>query len=612
LEEPSCGSSDQEASENDFGFVLGSQLNSKTVTRHPPPAMILQLWETFVENVDPLTKLVHVPTLGPAIQKVASNTDTIPRNFEALMFAIYAAAVLSLKDDDCKHKLHEPREALLSRYINATKAALSRARFLETTTLVVLQALVLHLVSVRDIYEPRAVWSLTGVAVRIAQGMGLERDGVFLGLSPFETEMRRRLWWLLKTHDHRTAELCGLSKFRDLDMGPDSTKWPSNINDDQLYPRMTSFPVESKTLSDSAFIALRYELVSFAADRVAKFRQQGKNSSQWDRDLASDGDKAKTDDSLEELEGHLGMKYLRHCDPSQPLHLLTMLMARAAINTIRFLTHHPRRWASIQQTPSSERQWVWDISINLLEQYSMLHSNPLLKRFAWHVAYVMQWHVFIHVLDTLRANPLMTDAEKAWKLVGSTFEGYPAMAMDTGKLIHVAVGSLCLKAYNARTAALMQKNTYLPPIPEFVLKIRQQQEIARAKRQSRNLKNNEAADRSSNDRGPRPDSGITYSRPTLQSSHQSLTATSQSSDLEHTHGGLVEGDPFSYTSALDERQPGSYNDLMDMDLDFMMAQDHGMEESASHTINWEQWDTWLADSNVMFSLSSTENLGAKT
>ena len=59
-----------------------------------------------------------------------------------------------------------------------------------TTSLVVLQALVLHLLSVRDIYEPRAVWSLTGVAVRIAQGMGLERDGVFLGLPPFETEMR--------------------------------------------------------------------------------------------------------------------------------------------------------------------------------------------------------------------------------------------------------------------------------------------------------------------------------------------------------------------------------------------------------------------------------------
>lgn len=91
-------------------------------------------------------------------------------------------------------------------------------------SLVVLQALVLHLLSVRDIYKPHTLWSLTSVAVRIAQSMGLERDGVSLGLPPFETEMQRRIWWLLKTHDFRTAELCGLAKFRDLDTGAESTK----------------------------------------------------------------------------------------------------------------------------------------------------------------------------------------------------------------------------------------------------------------------------------------------------------------------------------------------------------------------------------------------------
>jgi hypothetical protein len=72
------------------------------------------------------------------------------------------------------------------------------------------------------------------------------------------------------------------------------------------------------------------------------------------------------------------------------LHLITMLMARAAMNPVRFLTHHPRRWASIKQTPLSERQWVWEVSIKLLEQHSMLQSNSLLKEFAWYAASVMQ------------------------------------------------------------------------------------------------------------------------------------------------------------------------------------------------------------------------------
>ena len=225
---------------------------------------------------------MHVPTLRPAIQRAADSIGTIPRSFEALMFAIYSTAIVSLKDDECMQRLGKPRGNLLSRYVSATKAALSRAKFMGTVSLVVLQALVLHIISVRDVYEPRVVWSLTGVAVRIAQGMGLERDGVFLGLPPFETEMRRRIWWLLKTHDFRTAELCGLAKFRDMDTGAESSKWPTNVNDDQLYPGMPSHVAESNTVTDMVFIAMKHELTKLAASRITRFRQQGKDPNQFE------------------------------------------------------------------------------------------------------------------------------------------------------------------------------------------------------------------------------------------------------------------------------------------------------------------------------------------
>jgi hypothetical protein len=204
----------------------------------------------------------------------------------------------------------------------------------------------------------------------------LSATGFLLGLSPFEAEMRQRVWWLLKTHDHRTAKLCSLSNFRELDMRPDSTKWPTNVNDDQLYPDMPSPLPDSKALTAMAFVAVKYELVNFTVGRIAKFRQQRKNFSQWDRDLASEGDKVGMDQAFGDIEGLLEMKYPRYCDPSQPSHLMTMLMARAAINTIRFLTHHPRRWASIEQTPLSERQWVRKSASKLLEQHNMLQSNP--------------------------------------------------------------------------------------------------------------------------------------------------------------------------------------------------------------------------------------------
>ena len=616
MEVSSNDASDLEASDDDFNFVVSSQMKPKSRTRHPPPERIHQLWQIFMENVDPLTKVVHVPTLRPAIQKAASNIGTIPRSFEALMFAIYSAAVMTLKEDECMQNFCEPRKSLLSRYISATEAALSRAKFMGTTNLVVLQALFLHLLSVRDIYEPRAVWSLTGVAVRIAQGMGLERDGLFLGLPPFETEMRRRIWWMLKGHDFRTAELCGLAKFRDLDTGGESTKWPTNLNDDQLYPGMPSLPAESNMLTDMAYVAMRYELTRFAADRIGSFRQQGKDPSQWNLHN-SEIDKANMDGPLRELQEVLETKYVRYCDPSQPLHLMIMLLARTAVNVVRFLTHHPRRWASVGETPVSERQLVWETSIKLLEQHKMVQCNPQLKQFAWNAAYNLQWHAFIHVVDTLRTNPLITDAEKAWQLIGNTYENNPDMVFDTKKPTHVAVGNLCLKAYSARETASQNANICPPPTPEFILQLRQQREIAKAKGRARNSKGSQPAGADSHgqadtqDTGPRPDASIIYLSDTVELTDLQQSITSQPPSLTQA-GAVTEGDPFWFINGFDHSQVGNADDVLNMDLDSMLAQDQNLEDNTTPAITWEQWDAWLADSNVMRPLPSGRDLRAST
>ncbi|KAL8738249.1 MAG: hypothetical protein Q9181_000929 [Wetmoreana brouardii] len=174
----------------------------------------------------------------PAIEKATTNIEHIPRGFEALMFAIYSITVLSLTEDECKEILGETRATLLPRYVAATKAALPRARFMSSTSIVVLQALVLHILSIRDAYHPRAVWSLTGVVICIAEGMGMCLDGTLLGLSPFEAEIRRHIWWQLRMHDFRAAELSGQAKFRDFELDETAPKKPANVSDSDLYPAM--------------------------------------------------------------------------------------------------------------------------------------------------------------------------------------------------------------------------------------------------------------------------------------------------------------------------------------------------------------------------------------
>ncbi|KAF1936489.1 hypothetical protein EJ02DRAFT_480139 [Clathrospora elynae] len=513
------------------------------------------------------------------------------------MFAIYSSAVMSLQDEECKELFAEPRSTLLSKFISATETALTRANFMATTNLVVLQTLVLHLLSVRNVKEPRANWTLRGVAIRIAQVMGFEWDGTYLGLLAFETEIRRRVWWQLKLHDFRTAELCGLVKFRDLDMGPERTQWSTNVNDDQLYPGIDALADESNKITDFAFVALRCEMAKFAADCVAIFHRQGKNASQWNLDVSAN-DREGRGNAAKILEETLETKYLRYCDLSQPLHLVTMLVTRYGLNVVRFMTHHPRRWDSIKHTPTDERDMVWGVSLKLLEQHNIALSNPQIKRFAWNAAYFRQWHAFIHVLDTLRADPIMPDAEKVWRVISTTYENTPDMITNMKKPIHAAMGNLCLKAYSDREAALRTQNTCLPPTPNFIMQLRQQREVARAMRQACIAKNSRStpsvgqSSRNAQNITPNPDTRITHAlddaNPTDSSYATLLPDVAQP-------GITSESDPFGFFSGLDDTYSGNLN----MDLDLLLAQDYNMDDTATELINWKQWDAWLGESNVM-------------
>ena len=162
-----------------------------------------------------------------------------------------------------------------------------------------------------------------------------------------------------------------------------------------------------------------------------------------------------------------------------------MLALRAAMNVVRILTHHPGRWASIEQTPLAERQSVWELASKLLEQHYMLQSNPILKLFAWRAAYFLSWHAFIHVLDTLRANPLTADAGKTSQLIGNIYDSSPDMVLDTKKPIHVAVGNLCMKAWVAREIAQQNGSTYSLPMTQCIPQLREQHELAKTKKQAR-------------------------------------------------------------------------------------------------------------------------------
>jgi hypothetical protein len=128
-----------------FPFVVGGNVASVT-TAHPSPIQMFQLWQIYISNVEPLLKITHTPTLQVQIISASANPAKIPKPLEALMFAIYFAAITSLTEEEVHTTFSEDRAILLGRYHNATQQALVNAGFMRAPELTVLQALFLYLV----------------------------------------------------------------------------------------------------------------------------------------------------------------------------------------------------------------------------------------------------------------------------------------------------------------------------------------------------------------------------------------------------------------------------------------------------------------------------------
>jgi len=133
--------------ENDHNLLFGSRTTTINLsTFHPEPVQIFRLWQIYLDNVNPVFKVTHTPSLQGRIIEAASSLTSVDRHLEALMFSIYCTAILSLAPDDCQNMFGSPQEELLSRYQFSCQQALMNCSFLRSEDRECLTALFLYLV----------------------------------------------------------------------------------------------------------------------------------------------------------------------------------------------------------------------------------------------------------------------------------------------------------------------------------------------------------------------------------------------------------------------------------------------------------------------------------
>ncbi|KAF2095698.1 hypothetical protein NA57DRAFT_44011, partial [Rhizodiscina lignyota] len=399
-------------SSNMPGYIFSH--NSKTVdmlSLHPPPDQIPVYWEAFKERVEPLVKVLHVPTIEPTILESRHRLDQIHRGLEALLFAIYYGAVTSLTNEDVRKKFGEEKLDLVMKYKFGCEQALARADFLQTDEMIVLQAFVIFLICLRRNDDARIIWTLTGLVVRMAQTLGIHRDGGHYDLAPFDIEMRRRLWWQVCILDSRASEDHGCDPT--ITEQSFDTQMPLNVDDADLSPAMIAFPDAKLGCTEMTFGLIRFEIVELLR-RIQYVPPGPKTCTQFFATVTLE----KKEEWISECHARIEERYLKHCDMSVPLYWVIATVARLIMSKMWLMIYHPfQRQDGGNSLPQETKDKLFLTSLENIEYSLLLENEERTKKWGWLFQTYVQWHAIAFLLNGLCVRTQGEYVERAWRAV---------------------------------------------------------------------------------------------------------------------------------------------------------------------------------------------------
>ncbi|KAG0134197.1 hypothetical protein HOY82DRAFT_554325 [Tuber indicum] len=346
---------------------------------HPTPAESVQLYKRYLVAVDPVTRLLHKPTFEPKLARLQENGPEsedlhADRGFEALLFSIYYAAVNSLRPDKVLQMFGVDKPSLLNRYRVAVEHALANAGFLQSEELTTLQALVLFITCSRAVDDTRTPWVLVGVAIRIAQSMGLHRDGSIFRINPLETEIRRRIWYEICLLDLRTAEAHGSDP--GISTQSYDTRLPLNIEDADILPN-SAYPITPrKGFTEMTFCLVLYEVLDCL--RVVLRSTPGAVKVKGVEQPTLE----EKEKMLDELALRLAAKYQVELDLTVPIQKITDMVIRLIVGKALLSLYHPlRRFKDGSLLSQEKKDKLFRTAVEALECSTSLVRDPDVVRY---------------------------------------------------------------------------------------------------------------------------------------------------------------------------------------------------------------------------------------
>ncbi|KAJ3486002.1 hypothetical protein NLG97_g6703 [Lecanicillium saksenae] len=444
----------------------------------PDPVQVFRLWQVYIDKVNPLNKVIHVPTVQPYVLEMTTNIANVPLDYQALLFSIMSMAVLSLEEDEAIQMLGMSREKALQTFNAGAKAALIRFNYLKNYNMTSLQALMIYLFSLESRIDTHAAWVMSATAVRLALKMGYHHDGEKLGMTPYETEMRRRIWWQLFLHDFKLGMFSGLSQQSSFNQKWD-TKIPSNLNDADLFPGSTE-PVRARDgPTEMIFVMIMCQVFDFKRMSATQDEEAELEAAILGQSDESEYDTAKHQAMFEKyraqsrvIEAKLLEIEAKYCDPSAGnAHLAAKafrpLMFKNMDEMLVPMRDQPE-WGTEIFGPKDN---LFKIMVLGCEHRLELYKGMQEAGFMWFMKITLSIDFFSFLTSQLCIHTRGTLADRAWKAIEGTYSYHPEL-FDLSQKTRVAQAQLALKAWKAREAAYLQAGWPLE-VPNFIQRIRE-------------------------------------------------------------------------------------------------------------------------------------------
>ncbi|KAJ4344036.1 hypothetical protein N0V95_006414 [Ascochyta clinopodiicola] len=438
--------------EGDHDHLFGPfNIDGPLSSLHPSHVHIFRLWQIYSDNINPLLKITHAPTLQARILDAAVDVTGISRELEALMFSIYCAAIISIDEEGCRNTFGEPKAKLLKKYQDACRQALINCGFLRSRERECLTAFFLYLkVSLRPDTHPHTLSPMFAIAFRIAYRMNIANEAANAKHGFFEAEMRRRLWWALILYDSRISEM---TDYKTTQLIPTwDCKIPVNVNDFDLRPEMSTRPSDQEAPTEALFAVVRGAIGDFIRHNVLHLdfiNPMLKHVAKATQHLFD-----PYDDDLHGLENIIENRHLKHCTLENPLHYITTWWARNYLAKYRFFLHCSQHSQSPGHQTTEQRDAILSYALRMLECDTALMSSPLTKGYRWLIQFHFPFPAYVRIVQDLRLRPVGAHADKAWELMNANYAVRFIDMEPSANILFKMFASTVLQAWAARHAAM--------------------------------------------------------------------------------------------------------------------------------------------------------------